>query len=451
MYTLAEHQTYAVNMMMGNSALALYYEMGTGKTAIALSFIREAVLAGEIRNALVICPAPLVPNWNASIGKMGEFGWTKGEIDVVRSITTVISISSTWKGYWQEVRHRNGTTSRRRRYRINPTIDRPWDCIIIDEAHALGDPTSVQTETCLKLALYAKRRYIMTGTPDCGSGDTPMYRKLYGQIKFLKPDAWESYAEWRRRYVLAYDRYDKPLVYDSAGCEDLKKRFAIVARLRDCFDLPESTETVLECPLAERQAYKDLLKHKAERFGFTDPLAGVSHVKLLQVCSGFVKGDDGNLYLLRTSKDDVLQSVLDGTEGKVVVFCAYTASIDRVSRLLDDRRESYVVFDGRSNEPTWKAFQERADIRVFVGQYQKGGVGVDLFAACTTVFYEPTQSAMLLEQARARTLRKGQTRHVQYIHLVTPGTVEERTSEAVRQGVSVSAQLLDQWAREESS
>lgn len=45
----------------------------------------------------------------------------------------------------------------------------------------------------------------------------------------------------------------------------------------------------------------------------------------------------------------------------------------------------------------WKDFQD-GDARYIVCQYQSGGVGIDLFASHTMVFYEPTMSALLLEQ-----------------------------------------------------
>jgi SNF2 family DNA or RNA helicase len=447
MKTLAEHQRYAVNMMDGNEALAIFYEAGTGKTALALTYIKEALMRGDIHNALVVCPAPLVPNWRASIKGMVDFGFSEGEIRVMERIITVISISSVWKPRIKTTRHRDGTVSNKRHYVINPVIDHPWDCIIVDESHTLGDPSSVQTTVMLKLAPFAKRRYIMTGTPDVGSG-VPAYTKLYGQFKFLQPDAWGSFGEWKSKYVTDYNRFGKPIAYRVRECEDLKRRFGIVARLKDCIDLPEATETVMECPLAEPTVYKDILKGRTKKYDLFLSASGVASTKLLQICSGSLITDK-EVRRLKTSKLAALLSILDGTDDKVVIFCNFSASIDMVAEALEKARITYLRYDGTTKEPLYRQFQEDPDIRVFLSQYSKGGTGCDLYASHTCVYYEPTRVALHLEQSKARILRTGQTKHCRYIYLVTPGTVEEKALESVRNGVSVSDQMLDAWAEQE--
>lgn len=447
MKILAEHQRYAVNMMDGNEALAIFYEAGTGKTALALTYIKEALMRGEIHNALVVCPAPLVPNWMASIKGMADFGFTEGEIRVMERIITVISINSVWKPKKKVVRHRDGTVSEKRIYTINPVIDHPWDCIIVDEAHSLGDPSSVQTTVMLKLAPYAKRRYIMTGTPDVGSG-TPAYSKLYGQFKFLQPDAWGSFTEWKRKYVTDYNRYGKPIEYRVKECEELKRRFGIVARLKDCIDLPEATETVMECPLAESAIYEDVLKGKTKKYNLFLAASGVASTKLLQICSGSLI-TDMDVRRLKTSKIAVLMSILDGTDDKVVIFCNYTASVDIVAEVLTKEGITFLRYDKDVKEPLYVQFQNDPKIRVFLTKYSKGGTGCDLFASHTCVYYEPTRVALHLEQSKARILRTGQTKHCRYIYLVTPDTLEEKVLKSVRDGVSVSDQMLDAWAEQE--
>lgn len=447
MKTLAEHQRYAVNMMEGNEALAIFYEAGTGKTALALTYIKEAVMRGELHNALIICPAPLVDNWKANIRAMSDFGFTPGEVRVLESVISVISINSIWKAKFKVTRHRDGETSRKKLYVINPTIDHPWDCIIIDEAHCLGDPSTVQTKTALKLALFAKRRYIMTGTPDCGSG-CPAYRKLYGQIKFLKPDAWDSFAQWRKRYVREYDRFGKPIGYDDRACEELKRQFGIVARLRDCFDMPEATETIMECPLMAKTVYKDVLNKRTKKYDLFLTTSGVSSGKLLQVVSGHLKTDSG-VMRLPTSKPDVLMSILEGTDDQVVVFCNFTESIAIVAERLTKEKVKFIRYDGSTKEPLYEKFQKDPSYKVFLAQYAKGGTGLDLYVSHTCVYYEPTRIAIHLEQSKARIMRKGQTKHCRYIYLVTPGTIEANTLESVRSGVDVSNSRLEQWAAEE--
>ena len=81
-------------------------------------------------------------------------------------------------------------------------------------------------------------------------------------------------------------------------------------------------------------------------------------------------------------------------------------------------------------------------------QYQKA-IGIDLFAACVMILYEPTFSALELQQTKARIWRKGQRNTCRYYFLSTPGTLEERTWKSVRAGVDVSSEMLAQWAKED--
>ena len=54
-----------------------------------------------------------------------------------------------------------------------------------------------------------------------------------------------------------------------------------------------------------------------------------------------------------------------------------------------------------------------------------GCQGIDLFAADTILYYEPTLRSNILEQSRDRIHRNGQTQKCSYIHFITKGTVEK--------------------------
>ena len=448
MFELADHQKRAIDEMSKQKRLAIFYEPGTGKTIIALAHIRDELVNGRIENALVICPAAIVPNWEKSIREVVKFrGFSQFDVELLQSCVTITSYSKLWRGYDKVVKHRDGTESTSKKHVLREEIDKWWDCIVIDEAHAIGDGQSVQTKACLALAMSASdERYIMTGTPDTGSGNTPSYQKLFGQILFLEPRKWKSFTEWKSKYVLSCDPWGTPYRYDVERCEALKREYGIVARLRECYDMPDSTDTVMPCTLAARKVYDDIASGKIAKYNIRADTGGALFGKLLQVCSGHVKTDDG-LLTLKTSKLDTLMSIIDGTDDKVVVFCTYRASVDEIAEHLTKNGISHYTYDGRTKEPLWMNFQED-DTRVFIAQYQRGGVGVDLYASATMVFFEPCFSALLLEQARARILRKGQTRHCRYIYLSTPETKEEEIIDSVRRGVSISRAMLDKWGEE---
>lgn len=445
-HRLASHQIKIKSAMDNRSSLGIFAEAGTGKTMIALSWIYDALLSGRIEDALIVCPASLVPSWNLAIEKMTEFeGYCDMDVEIMKSYVRILSLQSVWQASNRTTKHRDGTTSSKRTYRIRDGFEKHWGVIIIDESHNLGGHSSIQTKACMVLSKYADYRYIMTGTPDSGK-----YEKLYGQINFLQPDRWKSFLDFRRECIRSLDRYFKPQTYFVEHCEELKREYGVVARLRECFDMPSSTETDVPCPIAEPQIYRDFIRMKTDGYGVSLNSSGTAWLKALQVCSGFYINDEKQSILIKNSKSDTILKIIDGINGKVVIFCNFTTSINHICEILTKEGITHYRFDGTVNEPVWQKFQ-KDDTKCIVVQYQRGGTGIDLFASCYCIFYEMTMRAVLLEQSKARIMRKGQTKPCRYYYLYAPGSIEEKLMRNVRNGMDVSTAMLDEWAREEAA
>ena len=449
MKKLADHQLYALEMMDSNDALANFYAPGCGKTAIALSWINNALKDGRIKNALVVCPASLVGNWARSIDSASEFeGISDKDVLIMKKAVRITSFQKVYKSEKIPVKHRDGIVTHKRKLNLRPEVDREWGAIIVDESHCIGAHNSIQTKACLTLSKLAKYRFIMTGTPVAGGKGKEDFSKLYGQLKFLDPNIWKSWTDFCNRYVVAYDRWFKPSSYNVQACRAIMQEYGIVARLEDCYDMPDKTDTLIPCELAEKKVYKDLKTGNILPYGIDIETAGSQYIKMLQICSGSMKRESDTMKL-KTSKDEVVRDIIEGTDDKVVVFCNYTASIDRVAEIGRKSGRKVTVFDGRSKGNTWMDFQF-GDSDMIVCQYQKGGPGLDLFASHTMILYEPCLSALLLEQSRARIWRKGQENHCTYLYLYTPGTIEENVLRTVRNGVDVTNEMLTRWAHGET-
>lgn len=456
-FTLKEHQTFASEMMENVDCLALFYEAGTGKTMCVLDWAYRAVERGDLNSLLVICPANIVGVWTSAVDKMIEFeGYTKDGIARLKSIMTVRSFQKTYKTETLEVHHRNGSKGQKKVRDIRPDINRYWGAIVVDEAHGIGAHHSVQTKAALALAMKASKRFILTGTPVSGGGGAGDYKKLYGQLKFLDNSVWASWTDFCRKYVLSFDVFRNPVRYREAELKKLMEDYGIVARLDMCYDMPDSSEIVIPCELKDPQAYRRIRDGDTASYGFEIRTGGGQYVKLLELVSGFVKTDDKevspgkftkDVLRFKCDKQDALKTILTGTDDKVVVFCKFRESIDDAYEVCSKMGET-VIFDGRSSKDTWRDFQY-GDARYLICQYQSGGVGLDLYASHTMVFYEPEWSSLLLEQAKARIRRKGQTKRCIYYWLSTKGTIEEDAIQSVRNGVTVTTELLEMWAKRE--
>ena len=273
--------------------------------------------------------------------------------------------------------------------------------------------------------------------------------KLYGQFKFLEPNIWKNWTEWCKRYVLAMDRFYKPIKYDVEALHKIMSEMAISVRLEDCVDLPGEIRTKIPAPLSEEKVYKEINKGITEKYGFEIRTAGGQYTKLLQLCSGSIKRDDDTISRFSCAKDDVLKELLQDNPGPIVIFCVYTASINRCYAIAEECGRSPVIFDGHSKGPTWREFQDGSK-DVLITQYAAGGAGLNLQRSNTMILFEPCFSTLHLTQAMARIQRTGQTQVCRYLMLYTPHTVEEKVLESVLNGQDVVADTFRRWAEEGS-
>ncbi len=420
--------------------------MGLGKTATALMWLIQQFRLRRIPDALVVCPASLVPNWIASFDTMANFeGVGPADILALKERVKVVSFQKTYRVDKRTVKHRNGTTSVKKTTLLREDVDKRWGAVIVDESHCIGSHDSKQTKACLTLSRLASHRILLSGTPVSGGGGAEDFSKLYGQMKFLDPDVYPDWRTFCERYVATYDHWGKPSSYHVKECRRLLEDHAVVARLEDCFDMPGRSESVMPCILSAKKPYDDMRRGNTRGYGVEIKAAGGQYPKMLQICSGSLKREDGTVMDLPCSKDAVLTDLLEATDDAVVVFCTYRASIDRAERVAKAAGKKVLVFDGRSKTPTWKDFQSgKGD--VLICQYQSGGVGIDLFRSHTMILFEPTFSSLLLTQALARTYRKGQESRCVYYFLSTAKTVEAKAWETVRSGKDITDRMMSDWA-----
>lgn len=441
-FKLMEHQEYIRALMEANESLGVFADMGTGKTLIALSFIADHLKDGSAENALIIVPASLIGNWEDNIEKMPMFeGYDEEDVQRLKESVTLTSYSKLY-------RRNTG-----RRTVLRDEVDQEWDITVLDEGHALGGHSSRQTKCCLAIAKLSHRRYLMTGTPVSGSGKTGAdWSKLYGEISFLFPGTWKNWTAFTKDCVTSYDPWFKPAGYRTEHCKKILEESGISIRLTDVVDMPERIEVEIPCELKEKKVYKDIRIGNLEPYGLDIDVSGGQYLKLLQICSGSMKRKDLDTLKLKTSKDDVLKTMLESTDEKIVVFCAFHASIDRVKEIGRKLKRKCVTFDGRVDaEQKKKAkhdFQE-GDADLFIVQYQAGGMGLDLYASHIMIMFEPCFSVLNLDQARGRTFRTGQQHECRNYYLYTPKTIEEKVLHTVRSGQDVTSSMLEKWAHGE--
>ncbi len=427
---LYRHQKLALQYMRLNDSFALFMEQGCGKTLPTLYRILELGKQAEIKNALIVAPKATMGAWYRDCELFNE----KDRL-ILENLITVINYDSVWrkgKGY-----------------------DREWDCIVLDESHKIKNRTSKRASFLLKLSLKAKYRYILTGTP-IGNGQL---ENIWAQYAFLKPtvvrgriasEIFGTYRQFEDKYCIL-NQWWKPYKYLNVDeLQGIISQYCYRVTKVECLDLPEKLpDEVYDIELKELRLYKELHKHSTiEEMDLLaeNPLARMT--KLRQICSGFLN-DGTEIHELKCEKLNALKEFLDGWEKKLVIFCHFTKSINNVSELLKKLKIKHVILDGRQKDKQiWRKFQNNSKIQIIICQYQSASMGIDLYAADTIIFYEPTLSSNTLEQAKDRIHRIGQTNKCSYIHFITKGTIETAIHRALKNYNDFSEKLFLEYMTE---
>lgn len=106
------------------------------------------------------------------------------------------------------------------------------------------------------------------------------------------------------------------------------------------------------------------------------------------------------------------------------------------------RKHRYMRLDGSSKISARRDmvadFQKRDDIFVFLLSTRAGGLGINLTAADTVIFYDSDWNPTVDQQAMDRAHRLGQTKQVTVYRLICKGTIEERILQRAREKSEVS-------------
>ncbi|KAJ5775711.1 uncharacterized protein N7511_000722 [Penicillium nucicola] len=135
--------------------------------------------------------------------------------------------------------------------------------------------------------------------------------------------------------------------------------------------------------------------------------------------------DSGKLAKL----DELLRELKPGGH-RVLLYFQMTRMIDLMEEYLTYRNYKYCRLDGSTKledrRDTVADFQANPEIFVFLLSTRAGGLGINLTAADTVIFYDSDWNPTIDSQAMDRAHRLGQTRQVTVYRLITRGTIEER-------------------------
>ncbi|CAH0390890.1 unnamed protein product [Bemisia tabaci] len=131
---------------------------------------------------------------------------------------------------------------------------------------------------------------------------------------------------------------------------------------------------------------------------------------------------------------------------RVLIYSQMTRMIDLLEEYMWFRKHSYMRLDGSSKISERRDmvadFQSRSDIFVFLLSTRAGGLGINLTAADTVIFYDSDWNPTVDQQAMDRAHRLGQTKQVTVYRLICKGTIEERIMQRAREKSEIQRMVI---------
>lgn len=418
------HQALAARKMMTLKRGALFMEMGTGKTKVALDVAQTRYDNGLIDGLLYLCPVSVKDHVKGQAERHGT--------SLPLLTLGIESLSHGLKAYAEALSF----------------MENRRTMLVLDEAHLCKNTGAIRSSRVAELSSKCEYAMALTGTPLTQSpGD------LFGIFNALDPSCRLMGYSSQGKFDNAHIVKDGSRIVGYTNLDAIAKRIApavFQVQKKDCLDLPEKTyEKRTTTPNAqERLAYSELKSEfaEAQKTGRELLMMGLMNM-LHQTTGGFcVKRPFDNP---EPSKIEELKKIMRELEGqKTVVWCEYANEVDAICELFDGA----VRFDGRIGEKERAAnlarWKSGGDANVLVANPQSGGVGIDLVEANVCIFYSTGFKYSARLQAEDRLHRIGQKRSVHYVDLVSTFGIEKLVHQCLQRKESL-AQYVKRAIKEE--
>lgn len=473
----------------GKEYFAFLMAMRTGKTHIALREFGELEDAGEIKDQLVISFGGAYKNW---VGAIAE----DASDDLQERM-----LLHTWRsgdGVGEKIRReaflsRYGDKKVPRTLLMNiEALSRPGDArkfvleylsqrkgrrlTNIDEVTGIKNKSKRTDFINNRVHPLSDVRRIMSGLATPRSPLDLFYEFLFLDEGILGHSSWYTFREEVAYVKKIYgagqrlveiidveqgDRGFKPEVLEEINQRIEPHSFRVPFRP----NIP-STYSIVEVEMTDEQQ-----KAYAEMRDFaTTQLASGQHVtskividqmmKLHQVLCGHIKEEEGAVCHIPENKTQALLDLLDTYAGKAVIWCSYDIDVRKVALALErtfgDPDAADFKVDGvvsrfwGGNEKTRDRetlrFKNEPTCRFQVATPDAGRYGNTWDMADLAVYYSSRDNLDHRDQSEQRTMGVDKKRGVDNIDLITPGTVEMKILEALRNKINMASVINgDNW------
>ncbi len=398
-------------------------DMGLGKTVQILAFLAQRYEQKKEHDpTLIVVPKSLLFNWQKEIQRFTPH-------------LSALEYSGISRSSTRSTFHRHDIilmTYATLRRDIVALKDFSFDCVILDEAQAIKNPSS-QVAKATRL-LKGSLRLALSGTPiENHLGD------MWSIFEFLNPGLLGRSSVFK---ALSNETDADRLTQAIAG--GLKPFVLRRTKEKVAADLPDRLEETLYCDLSpgEMKLYNEMRDYyRNSIFSMVDE-QGMGRAKmhvleallrLRQAACHPALLDRGRIEEPSTKLEVLVEHLQELREEghKTLVFSQFTSLLAIVKNHLDRNNIPFTYLDGstKDRDVVVETFQNDPNIPVFLISLKAGGLGLNLTAADYVFLLDPWWNPAVEAQAIDRAHRVGQTRNVIAYRLIARGTIEEKIAE----------------------
>lgn len=321
------------------------------------------------------------------------------------------------------------------------------DLIIIDEIAEFRNANTKGWKTLNRIVSPRKRVWGLTGTP------TPQAPSdAFGQVKLIAPQNVPKYFSSFKDLVMRQVGPFRWVARDTATDVVLAAmQPAIRFERKDELDLPECMYETREAVFTAEQTrmYKAMVKELVTMYADSQITAAndaVAASKLLQIACGVAYGKEKvRIAIPCEPRIALVRELISQAEAKVLIFCPFKSVAEMLrDELSKDLKVAMIHGEVKQSERNeiFYQFQKTDMLDVIVAHPETMSHGLTLVAANMIIWYAPTYSNNIYEQANARITRPGQ-KNKQFIVHIEGCEFERRVYKKLRDRKAAQGTLLD--------
>jgi SNF2 family DNA or RNA helicase len=410
------HQYEGIGWLFSQESALLADEMGLGKTMQMITAVRLLLRGGQVRRILLVCPKPLIPNWQREFRAWAE------ELPVVTVEGDTARRNLIWKMPGVPILMTNYEVMVRDMEAM-PEEERPmFDLVVLDEAQRIKNRDS--KTAIVTRDLKRKRSWCLTGTPIENRPE-----ELVSLFEFLEVVPARATPDLRQLSKLA-DDYILRRTKDVA-MKDMPPRLD-----RDAY---------LDLSPAQTYAYNVAEKEGVVQLNEMGDQVSIQHVfelvlRLKQITNfDPLTNESSKLDRLVADMEEIAQS-----GGKAILFSQWTKVLDWLGARL--KQFNPLIYHGgvpnKKREPILAEFEEDPTKHILLMSYGTGAVGLNLQFAGYVFLFDRWWNPAVEDQAINRAHRIGQTSTVIVTRFICKDTIEERIDKILEQKRAIFESVL---------